>query len=75
MLIRGYNNSVVSFNNISIYQFLFFCFFLTINHISSRVSLHCIMIDQMNELPDDGMKSSPGTSRYKENKWISRKKN
>ena len=31
------------------------------------------MIDQINELPEDGLKSSPETSRYTENKWISRK--
>ena len=30
------------------------------------------MIDQINELPD-GLKSSPETSRFTENKWISRK--
>ena len=32
-----------------------------------------IMIDQINELPEDGQKSSPETSRFTENKWISRK--
>ena len=32
-----------------------------------------IMIDQINELPEDGLKSSPETSRYTENKWISQK--
>ena len=32
------------------------------------------MIDQINELPKDGMKSSPETSRYTESKWISREK-
>ena len=32
------------------------------------------MIDQTNELPDYGLKFSPETSRYTENKWISRKK-
>ena len=31
------------------------------------------MIDQINELPEDGLKSSPETSRYTENKWIGRK--
>ena len=31
------------------------------------------MIDQINELPEDRLKSSPETSRYTENKWISRK--
>ena len=32
------------------------------------------MIDQINELPEDGLKSSPETSCYIENKWIGRKK-
>ena len=32
-----------------------------------------IMIDQINELPEDGLKSSPETSRFTENKWISQK--
>ena len=31
------------------------------------------MTDQINELPEDKLKSSPETSRYTENKWISRK--
>ena len=31
------------------------------------------MIDRINELPEDGLKSSPETSRFTENKWISRK--
>ena len=31
------------------------------------------MIDQINELPEDGLKSSPETLRYTENKWISPK--
>ena len=31
------------------------------------------MADQINELPEDRLKSSPKTSRYTENKWISRK--
>ena len=31
------------------------------------------MIDQINELSKDELKSSPETSRYTENKWISRK--
>ena len=31
------------------------------------------MIDQINELPEDELKSSPDTSRYTENKWISRR--
>ena len=29
------------------------------------------MIDQIYELPEDGLKSSPEISRYTENKWIS----
>ena len=32
------------------------------------------MIDQINELPEDGLKVSPETSRFTQNKWISRKK-
>ena len=28
------------------------------------------MIDQINKLPEDGLKSSPETSRFTENKWI-----
>ena len=31
------------------------------------------MIGQINELPENGLKSSPETSRYIENKWISGK--
>ena len=31
------------------------------------------MIDQINELPEDGLKSSPETWRYTENKWICQK--
>ena len=31
------------------------------------------MIDQINELPEDGVKSSPETSRYIENIWFSQK--
>ena len=33
------------------------------------------MIVQINELPEDGLKISPETSRFTEYKWISRKKN
>ena len=32
-----------------------------------------IMIDQINELPEVGLKSSPETLHFTENKWISRK--
>ena len=31
------------------------------------------MIDQINELPEDGLKSLPETSDFTENKWISQK--
>ena len=31
------------------------------------------MTDQINELPEDKLRSSHETSRYPENKWISRK--
>ena len=33
----------------------------------------CHQIDQINKPPEDGLKSSPETSWYIENKWISRK--
>ena len=33
-----------------------------------------IIIDQISKLPEDGLKSSPETSPFTENKWISRKK-
>ena len=32
-----------------------------------------LLVDQINELHEDGLKSSPETSRYTESKWISRK--
>ena len=32
-----------------------------------------IMVDQINDLPEDELKSLPETSRYTENKWICRK--
>ena len=32
------------------------------------------MIDQINELPEDGLKSSSEMSRYIENTWFRRKK-
>ena len=54
----------------------FFYFFFTqlaITCISFRVSLYCIMIDQIDELPEDGLKSQPETSRYIENTWFSPK--
>ena len=35
-----------------------------ITRISCRVSLYCIMIDQINELPEDALKSSLETSRH-----------
>ena len=43
---------------------LFCLFFFTqhaITRISSRVSLYFIMVDQINELPEDELKSSPET--------------
>ena len=53
-------------------QFVFFVarFFFTqhgITRISPRVPLYCIVIDQINKLPEDGLKSSPETLRYTEN--------
>ena len=41
--------------------------------ISSRVPLYHIVIDQINKLPEDGLKSSPETSLYVENTWIIQK--
>ena len=41
-----------------------------ITRISDRVPLYCIMIDQINKLPDDGLKSTPEMWRYIENTWI-----
>ena len=32
------------------------------------------MIDQISELPEDGLKSLPEKLRFTENKWISQKK-
>ena len=32
-----------------------------------------IMIDQINELPEDGLKSASETSGFTENQWINRK--
>ena len=54
MLITGYNNSVMSCDDINIDQFLLLFFYLrAITRISSRVSLYFIMIDQINK---DGLK-------------------
>ena len=36
--------------------------------------MYCLIIDQINEQPENGLKSSPETSRFIENKWISPKK-
>ena len=55
---------------------IFFAFFFSqhaVTHISSRVTLYCIMIDQINKLPEDGLKSLPKTSHYIENTWFTRK--
>ena len=53
-----------------------FCFFFFTQHvitcILSTAPLYC-MIDQINKLPEDGLKSSPNTSHYIENTWISQK--
>ena len=68
-------DSVVSYGETSVDQF-FVLFFLTqhvITRISPRVPLYYIVIDQINKLPEDGLKSSPETLRYIENTWISRK--
>ena len=75
LLIIEYNNSIVSYDDVSIDQFFVLSFFTqhVITHISSRVPLNCIAIDQINKLPQDGLKSSPETSRYIANTWISQK--
>ena len=64
----------MSCDDISIDQF-FVLFFFTqhvITRISSRVPLYCIVIDQINKLPEDELKSAPETSCYIQNTWISR---
>ena len=77
LLITGYNNNVVSCDE---YYWSGCCFFLSffftqheITCISCRVPLRCIVIDQINKLPEDGLKSSPKTSHYIENTWINQK--
>ena len=69
LLITGCNNSVLSYDDISIDQLFVLFFFIqhVITSISSRVPLNCTVIDQINKLPEDGLKSSPETSRYTEN--------
>ena len=54
LLTTGYNNSVVSCDDISIDHFSYFFFFTlhVITRISSRVPLYCIVIDQINKLPE-----------------------
>ena len=37
------------------------------------IGIIVFMIDQINKLPADGLKSLPETLRYTENKWISQK--
>ena len=72
LLKTGYNNSVVPCDEISINQF--FCFFFFTQHvitcIASRVPLSCVMVDQINKLPEHEQKSSPETSHYLENTRI-----
>ena len=52
-------------------SFLFFFFTQhVITRISSRVPLYCIVIDQINKLPESGLKSQPETTHYIENTWI-----
>ena len=74
MLITGYSNSVVSCDDIIIDQFLLFFLHLAWEYsYFIKGIIVFIMIDQINELPEDGLKSLPETSRFTENKWISRK--
>ena len=55
----------MSCDDISIDQFLLLFLFAqhAITRVSSKVSLCFIMIDQINELPEDGLKSLPKTWR------------
>ena len=72
------NKNIVSCDDISIDisidQFLVLFFFTqhVITCISSRVLMYYIVIDQINKLPEDGLKSLLETSRYIKNTWISR---
>ena len=63
----------LSCDDISIDQFLLLFFFTqhAITPILSRASLYFIMIDQVNELPEDVLKSSLETSR----KYMAQSKN
>ena len=65
----------MSYDDTSIEQFfvLFFFTHYVITRISSRIPLYCIVIDQIDKLPENGLKSWPETSHYIENTWISRK--
>ena len=74
MLITGYNNSVVPWDDISIDQFLllFLHFACDYSYFIYGIIVF-IMIEQINEQLEDGLKSSPETSRYTEKKWIGRK--
>ena len=77
LLITECHNSVVSGEDISIDQSFFCLFFFTyhvITRISSRVRLYFIVIDQINKVSEDGLKSSPKISRYIENTLISSEK-
>ena len=65
----------MSYDDISIDQF--FVIFFFIQHVITlmlfRVPLYCIVIDQINKLPGNGLQSSPETSCYIEITRISRK--
>ena len=72
LLITGYNNSIVSCDDISIDQFLLLFLHLACDYsyfIEGIVVF--IMIDQIKKLPEDGLKSSPKMLCYTEKKWIS----
>ena len=48
---------------------------LLIFHLEYHCEYHYTVIDQIDKLPEDGLKYSPETSRYTENTFISQKKN
>ena len=55
-------------------SFLLFFLHLACHYsISTRVPLSCIIINQINKLPEDGLKSLPEKPHYIENTWISQK--
>ena len=74
MLITGYSNSIVSCDDISIDWFLLLFLHLACDYsYFIKDVIVFIMIDQINELSEDWLKSLPEASHHTENKWIRRK--